>query len=262
MTRVDAIENELAARQGGGIRQWITSPQLVPTVALETNPSLREREVARMVANKATSRGWRVTLGPLTYIGGSVAPTVGAASVIARVQWGFDSQPMFAEVDWPAGGTHFNCWGDTVVITMVIPLDQRSDPRFAVNPQAGIQGSASIAPAASSGGPRPTRTFFTGDILAAGAAVVPVPAMATAVRWHQLGNANAGNAAAALDISGAQVGTAFPTFTTPSGVYTTSEQTWPSEDGLTLQPTTRTTIWTNRSAATISLQVEYVLDLE
>jgi len=257
-----AIENELAERQGGGIRQWITSPQLIPTVAPTTNGSLREREVARMVANKATSRGWRITLGPLVFIGSSCAPTVGAAPVIARVQWGFDSQPMFAEVDWPAGGTHFNVWGDTVVITMVIPGDQRSDPRFAADPTAGVQGSATIAPAASSGGPRPTRTFYTGDMAAAASAVVPVPAMATAVRWHQLANANAGNAAAALDISGAQIGTAFPTFTTPSGVYTTSETTWPSEDGLTLQPATRTTIWTNRSAANISLQVEYVLDLE
>ena len=267
----EAEMKRLLADQGGtGIKDWITSTALIVTQVPATvlAGQDRERTVAKLAVGKASARGWRVTLGPLAFRDQAVTPPLGSAPVLARVLWGFDGTRFDAIVDWPSVGGHFDLWADTIEVTLLVPPTYQTDPVAPASlPTTSVQGSAIISPAASAGGPRPTRTFYTGT-LAPGAfsAPIPVPAMAAAFRWHQLINLSAANIPIPLFFAGTQdTALLYATFTTPSGVYTTSETTWPSDDGITLQPSTRFLSVSNDGVVPgndISLQIEFVLDLE
>jgi hypothetical protein len=266
--RKSEVEKLLADRGGTGIKDWITSTQDVRTQLPVAVGELSNRAVtvARAIVGAHSGRAWRVTLGPLTFFANAVTPPLGSTPCIARVVWGWDTARFTAEVDWPAAGTHFNLWADSVEVTLVVPDTYQTDPVLpASSPETRVQGAAIIVPQASAGGPQPTRTFYTGT-LAAGAfsAPIPVPNEAVAFRWHQLINTSAGNTPIGLFFAGTQdAGLLYTTFTTPNGVYTTSETTWPSDDGITLQPSTRFLVVQNTDLVdSVSLQIEFVLDLE
>lgn len=268
--RTREVEQLLADRGGAGVKDWITSTQDVRTQLPVVAGQLADRAktVARAIVGARSARGWRVTLGPLSYIDQPVTTVLGSAPVFARVTYGWDATRFDVEVDWPAAGSHFNLWADAIDVTLVVPDSYQTDPVLPASlPTTRIQGAATIAPAASSGGPTPRRTRYTGTIApGAFSPPIPVPAMATAMRWHQLINLSATNAPIGLFFGGTQdAGLLYPTFSTPNGVYTTSETTWPSDEGITLQPATRFIVVQNTSIVPgedISLQLEFVLDLE
>lgn len=268
MTSRAEMERALAQQGNAAVRDWITSTQQVPCAAVATTPGQRERTVARLIVGKAAARSWRVTLGPLALTGNPVTLPLGSVPVLARVMWGFDGTRFDAIVDWPAKGTHFNVWGDTVEVSLLVPDSYQLDPVVFAPPQlTAISGAAVIAPAASAGGPSPVRTLYTGT-LGPGilSAAIPVPAMATAFRWHQLINLSAANIPIPLFFAGSQdAGALYATFATPNGVYTSSETTWPSDLGITLQPATNFLFVQNAGAGPgddVSLQLEFVLDME
>lgn len=258
------LQQYLVDQGGGGIRDWTANTYPVPTPTATTVTNQRTRQVARVVTGAMDACGWRVTLGPLAFLDLAVSAAAGAAGVVAHVTWGWDGTKFEADVDWPAGGTHFNVWGAEVTVDLVVPDTFAIDPAAAgALPNTSVRGGAHISPSASAGGPSPTRTIWSG-IVAPGAfsGAIPVPAMASGLRWHQLDNAGAG-AALAISFQGAQNATfALLTQTTPTGVYTTSETTWPSDDGITLHPSTRFVRVHNDGASNLSLQLEFVLDLE
>lgn len=279
MTTKEQLEQHLVDAAKKGVKDWIAeSPReiLCPTPSLTDQ---RFRQVARVQVGKESARSWRVTLGPLTFRASAVNPVLGSAPIIAEVQWGFDGALFAAEIDWPAQGGHFNVWGDNVNVSLRIPSDFQTDPVLpAADPLTAVIGTAIIAPTATAGGPRPTRTLYTGTLAPlAFSAPLPVPAMAIAVRWHQFINLSATNAPIPLFFAGTQdAALLYPTQTTPTdivaasiadvtGGYTTSERTWPSPDGITLHPLTRFLSVQNAGAVVgddISLQIEFVLDLE
>lgn len=265
--RASELEARLAQQRSAKLVDWITSTQQIPCATVAPVPGQRERTVARVIVGKEAARSWRVTLGPLALTGNPVTLPLGSAPVLARVMWGFDGTRFDAIVDWPAKGSHFNVWGDTVEVSLVVPDSYQLDPVVFAPPQlTAITGAATIAPAASSGGPSPVRTFYTGT-LAIGilSAAIPVPPMATAMRWHQLINLSAANVPIPLFFAGSQdAGALYATFTTPTG-YTSSETTWPSDIGITLQPATNFVFVQNTDVVpgnSVSLQIEFVLDLE
>lgn len=264
MTSKAEVANALARQGGNRIRDWVAGTYPILTPSPTTTPNQRTRQVARVVTGAQLATGWRVTLGPLAFMSGAVSGAAGAPGVVAHVMWGWDGTRFEADVDWPQGGTHFNVWGAEVTVDLVVPDTFTTDPALPGSlPTTGVQGGAHIAPAASAGGPSPTRTLWSG-VVAGGAfsGAIAVPAMATGMRWHQLDNAGAG-AAIAISFQGAQNATfALLTQTTPTGIYTSSESTWPSDEGLTLHPSTRFVRFHNDGAANLSLQLEFVLDLE
>lgn len=263
------VEKLLADRGGTGVKDWITSTQNVTCQLPVAAGQLADRAktVARAIVGAHSGRGWRVTLGPLAFLERPVTAVLGSEPCFARVTYGWDATRFDVEVDWPSRGSHFNLWADSIDVTLVVPDSYQTDPVLpASNPSTRIQGASIITPQASAGGPRPTRTRYTGT-LAPGAfsAPIAVPAMAVAFRWHQLINLSAANAPLPLFFAGAQdVGLLYPTFSTPTG-YTTSETTWPGEDGITLQPATQFIVVQNTGVVPgddLSLQIEFVLDLE
>lgn len=263
------VEKLLADQARPGVKDWITNSD-VPIgcqfPAAVGGVVQRSRQVCRVQVGKLSARSWRVTLGSLTYVADPVDPTVGALPIIARLTFGFDGANFSADVDWPTQGGHFEVWADNVNVELVIPDNFQTDPVLpASDPRTAVLGTATIQPAASVGGPRPTRTLYSG-VLAPGAFSGPiaVPRFAKALRWHQLVNLSATNAPIPVFFGGTQdAGFVYPTQSTPTG-FTSSEATWPSDDGLTLHPLTRFLFVQNTSVTPgedLSLQLEFVLDL-
>jgi hypothetical protein len=267
------IERLLADQGKPGVKDWITNSDVrigCQFTAATGGVTQRSYQVARVQVGKLSARSWRVTLGALTFAASAVDPVIGAPPIIARVTFGFDGAAFMAEVDWPANGGHFEVWADNINVDLVIGDNWQTDPALPTSdPQTAVLGTATIQPAASVGGPRATRSVYTGTIFpGAVSPTIAVPPFAKAVRWHQILNQDLITfLPQAFVIYGSQEPAfAYLTQNSPQG-FTTSERTWPSDDGLTLHPLTRFLQVQNTSnigggaGNFFSLQLEFVLDL-
>lgn len=235
---------------------------LLPVVGGVAN---RRQGVARVRVAPGEAMGWRVVLAPLVFAepfpGAILDFTSGLPNKPrAIIEFGVDGVTQTVTVDWPAGGAMLSVWGDAVTVTGEIPSTWITGAL-----PASVALGASIAPDANSGGLRATFSQYTGLVLSgAFSAGLPIPAGARSFRWHQAINTLGTGAAIPLAwYTTLDSGLAVPTQTTPTGVYTSSETTWPSGDGITLPPDARFLLVENRQTvppANVSLTVEYCLD--
>lgn len=227
----------------------------------------RRQNVARVRVDGGQAMGWRVTLAPLVinepFSGAVLDFTSGLPNKPrAYVTFGTDGVNQEVVVDWPVGGASFSVWGDTVTVDGEIPATWAT----ATLP-ANVALAASVSPDANGGGLRATFSQYTGLVDGAGAfsAGLAIPKFARSFRWHQAINLlAAGTAIPIAWFSTMDSGLAVPTQSTPYGVYTSSESTWPSDDGLTLPPDARFLMFQNMAAGVgnrLSMTVEYCLDL-
>lgn len=226
----------------------------------------RRQNVARVRVAPGNAMGWRVVLAPLVFAepfpGAIIDFTSGVPNKPrAIVTYGTDGVNQQAVVDWPAGGAMFSVWGDTVTIDGEIPATWVTGAL-----PASVALAAAVTPDASGGGMRATFSQYT-DLIAGGAfsGGLPIPANARSFRWHQSINTLATGAPIPIAwFTTMDSGLAVPTQSTPYGVYTSSETTWPSDDGITLPPDARFVLFENRQTvppAFLSMTVEYCLDL-
>lgn len=229
--------------------------------------SNRRQNVARVRVDVGEAMGWRVVMAPLVFNEPAPGMILDFTSGIpnkpqAIVSFGTDGIQQEAIVDWPAGGGMFSVWGDAVSVDAQIPNTWITGLLPASISLGGV-----ITPDVGIGGLRATKSAYTGLIAGAGAfsAAIPVPRFAKSFRWHQAINLAAGNVACPVTWYGTiDAGIAAPTQTTPTGVYTSAETTWPDADGIPLLPDTRFIVLQNNAAAvgdSISLTVEFCLDL-
>jgi len=256
------------------IINWICQPVRADVVlpASAGGVDTRAKECARVAVEREAARAWRVTLGPLDLSRTVVNPdsilTPGLSPISARIQWGFDGVTETVDVDWPLRGGHVDLWGSEVNVQMIVPGAYRDDPLEPVaDPQAQINGKATIVPAVSVGGPRVTRSIYTGTITEGMFSdPIPIPPFARSVRFHQLVSSS-GGPPIPLEIGVSQDAAAnYPVQSYPSGVLTTDESTWPTDDGLTLSPLGRFLFVGNGSPVgppfvQLSVWCEFVLDL-
>lgn len=237
---------------------------LAPPVGGVSN---RRRQVAQVQVPRGEARGWRVVMSPLTIIEPAPGMVIDFTSGIpvkptCHVRFGTDGISQDVPVDWPIGGGMFSVWGDNVLIECEIPNTWVTGLLPASVNTGGI-----ITPESGVGGLRATRSAYSGLVPGAGAfsAAIPVPRFAKSFRWHQAINLAAGNTPAPITWYGTiDSGIAAPTQTTPTGVYTSAEQSWPDADGIPLLPDTRFLVMQNNRAAvgdSVSVTVEFCQDL-
>lgn len=250
------------------ITQIATSGIAIPifTAAPVGGVSQRQQEVCRVQVPPEQAQGWRVTLAPLQFVEASNGAITDFTSGMANkpraiVTWGFQSITRTAVVDWPCQGGTFSVWGDNVQVQVQIP-----NSWIVPLGTAQVLPGAFVLPGPQASAP-PTASYTTNLIAGAAAfsTVVAVPAFARSFRWHQVINLGAGNTPCPVTFYGTiDAGGTAVSQTAPSGVYTSSELTWPSDDGLTLDPSTRfITVQNNRALVgdSIMLSLEFVLDL-
>lgn len=237
---------------------------LAPPVGGVSN---RRRQVSLVQVPGGQARGWRVIMSPLVIIEPARGMVIDFTSGIpnkptCHVLFGTDGIVQEVPVDWPIGGGMFSVWGDTVRIECEIPNTWVTGLLPASVNTGGI-----ITPESGVGGLRATRAVYSGLVPGAGAFSnpIPVPLFAKSFRWHQSINLAAGNVAAPLAWFGTiDSGLAAPTQTTPNGVYTSAEATWPTDDGIPLLPDTRFLVFQNNAllvGSSVSVTVEFCLDL-
>lgn len=245
-----------------------------PTVRIPLTPApvvggvnVRVQECARVHVNKELARDWRVSLNPIIPEsgGGIVDVTVGLPDKPrARITWGYDGVVKQALVDWPMQGGSFSLWGDNVILELVVPTTYLATGGVAT----ACSSSGYITPNAIRGGMRPTFSVgHAGGAVSSGggfSTLIPVPAFARSVRWHQQVNTRAGNTAMPITINGIMdSGAAVVAFSTPNDAYTSSETTWPTPDGIPLTPDTNFILWGANGIVgdTLTMDLEFVLDL-
>ena len=237
---------------------------LLPVVGGVAN---RRQGVARVRVEPGEAMGWRVVLAPLVisepFAGAVLDFTSGLPNKPrAIISYGVDGVNQSVTVDWPAGGAMLSVWGDAVTVDGEIPSTWVTGAL-----PASVALAASIAPDANGGGLRATFSQYTGLVKSGGfSAGLPIPAGARSFRWHQQISTDATGAPVPIAwFTTLDSGLAVPTQTTPYGVYTSSETTWPSDDGITLPPDARFLLLENRNPVApptfVSLTVEYCLDL-
>lgn len=236
---------------------------LLPVVGGVAN---RRQGVARVRVEPGEAMGWRVVLAPLVisepFAGAVLDFTSGVPNKPrAIISYGVDGVNQSVTVDWPAGGAMLSVWGDAVSVEGEIPSTWVTGAL-----PASVALAASIAPDANGGGLRATFSQYTGLVKeAAFSNGLPIPAGARSFRWHQSINTLATGAAIPIAwYTTMDSGLAVPVQTTPKDVYTSSESTWPSGDGITLPPDARFLLFENRQTvppAFLSMTVEYCLDL-
>lgn len=233
---------------------------------------VRRQGVSRVRVAPEDARSWRVVLAPLVitepFAGSVLDFTSGVPNKPrARITYGADGVSSVVDVDWPVGGAMLSAWGDSVQVDGIIP-----DTWITGALPASVALACTIQPDASGGGLRATRSVYSGLVLGGGvfSAGIPVPAGARAWRWHQSINLSAGNTPCPITwYAVMDAGLAVAVQTTPSGIYTSSESTWPSDDGITLSPDARFILFSNDSGGGglppppfgVSLTVEFCLDL-
>lgn len=237
---------------------------LLPVVGGVAN---RRQGVARVRVAPGEAMGWRVTLAPLViaepFSGAVLDFTSGLPNKPrAYVTFGTDGVNQEVAVDWPVGGASFSVWGDAVTVEGEIPSTWITGAL-----PASVALAASVSPDANGGGLRATFSQYTGLVDGAGkfSNKLAVPAFARSFRWHQQINLlAAGTAIPIAWFTTMDSGLAVPTQSTPYGVYTSSETTWPGDDGITLPPDARFLLFQNMAplpADRVSMTVEYCLDL-
>lgn len=238
----------------------------VPTVATVGGAALRSQQVALVRVPKELAGDWRVVMMPILQSNQIVDFTLGVPTKPkARITWGFDGVVKTALVDWPVNGGHFSLWGDSITVECVIPNTWTAAFAGTVVNTGGY-----IAPGAVAGGMRPT--FSVAGVNAGGtvvpgafSTVITVPNFARSMRWHQQLNTSGGGGAIPIAwFATMDAGLAAPVQTSPTGVYTSSETTWPGPDGLTLMPDAVAIVYQNNAPvppANVSLALEFVLDL-
>jgi len=229
--------------------------------------SNRRQGVARVRVEPGEAMGWRIQLAPLVitepFSGAVLDFTSGQPEKPrAHVSYGVDGLDQSVTVDWPAGGAMLSVWGDAVKVDGEIPSTWITGTL-----PASVALAASISPDANGGGLRATYSQYSGLIQSGDfSAALPIPKGARSFRWHQNINTTADNAPVPLGIFTAMdSGLAVPTTSSPYGVYTSSETTWPSDDGMTLPPDARYLVIENREKVApvtfVGLTIEYCLDL-
>lgn len=237
---------------------------LIPPVGGVSN---RRRQVAQVQVPPGEARGWRVVMSPLVITEPAPGMVIDFTAGIpnkpqCHVRFGTDGITQDVAVDWPIGGGMFSVWGDNVLIECQIP-----DTWVTGLLPASVNTGGIITPESGVGGLRATKSAYTGLVAGAGAfsAAIPVPRFAKSFRWHQAINLSATNAPAPIAWFGTiDSGIAAPTQTTPSGVYTSAEASWPDADGIPLLPDTRFILFQNEAVAvgdSVSLTVEFCMDL-
>lgn len=222
----------------------------------------RRASVGRVRVAEEDARDWRVNLAPITFAEiapGTVVDFTGGHPNKPRayVNWGLGNVIQTAIVDWPAPGGSFAVWGDTVTVDFELPATW-----VVASGNASVVTGAMIVPH-SGGKLRPTHSLYSG-LIAPGAFsnYLFVPPFARAFRWHEAVNGSGAHVEAPIAFLGyMDTGGFSPTQLTPHDVYTSSERTWPSADGITLAADTRVINVENRSAANLGLTLEFVLDL-
>lgn len=221
----------------------------------------RRQNIARV--RTAEPRSWRVLLQPWVIASDSPQNFVTSDANFtnkptAHVTFGADGVTQDAEVDWHVNGGMFSCWGDSVTVDAGVPAQWGF---VAPATFANVVCGGSIAPLATSGSVRPTKTLTTGLVApAATTGAIAVPRFARALRWHSISTTNGANAPAAISwlfLLGTPIGQ-IPQVT-PSGVYTTTELV--QNDGITFGPDVRFVRMANNSADSIRVAMEFVLDL-
>jgi hypothetical protein len=226
----------------------------------------RRRQVAQVQVPAGDARGWRVVLSPLTIAEPAPGMVIDFTSGIpnkpmAHVRFGTDGITQDVSVDWPIGGGMFSVWGDNVLLECQIP-----DTWITGLLPASVNTGGIITPESGVGGLRATKSAYSGLVAGGGAfsAGIAVPRFAKSFRWHQAINLSATNAAAPMTWFGTiDSALAAPTQTTPDGVYTSAEQSWPDADGIPLLPDTRFLVFQNNAPIgdSVSVTVEFCLDL-
>lgn len=207
--------------------------------------------VGSTIADRFTATGdgvWKVR-------NASQSPGTGATGYQLRMGWGPNPPLQFYFATAADGSSDTGA----VISNVEIVLGE--------TPGAVMSLGATIVPDSGPSPPQPTRTVhMTKNVNALGFSdPIAVPAFARAFRWHEVTSTVAASAPAALRFmlcqdSDAQRDTTV--YYSPKGVFTSSETTWPSDDGLTLVPTGRV-LWVENTTAAgvVRLDIEFVLDL-
>lgn len=241
-------------------QQGITIP-----IGLAAVGNDRRQNVARVRVDAGEAMGWRVVLAPIVFQeafpGAILDFTSGDPNKPqAIVTFGADGTYTEVAVDWPSQGGMFSVWGDSVTVDWQIPRTWIAG----VLP-ASVAAGAVICPDPAGGGLLAAKCAYSGLVVdGAFSPLIPVPRMARAFRWHQQINLSAGNTPIPIEWYGIlDGGGAVPTFTTPTGQFTSSPLTWPSDAGISLPGDTRFVQFHNSGAAgdDLSLTVEFLMDL-
>lgn len=229
--------------------------------------ALRRQNVARVRVEAGEAQSWRVILQPLVFReptpGDILDFTSGVPNKpLAIVTFGTDGVQQTADVDWPINGGAFTVWGDAVTVDVQIPNTWITG----IGPSSVVAGAA-IVPAGESNGIMASRCAYSGLVPGAAAfsGPIPVPPFAKAFRWHQSLNLAAGNTPCPITwYATIDLPLAVAVQTSPTGVFTSSPTTWPSDYGFTLTPDARYVIVQNNRALvgdSISLTLEFLLNL-